>query len=291
MKIGAFYENIATGCAASGVSLKSALKRLKKYELELIYINYQVFTEQKDTLLPVLEELDLQIEGFYHFYDLGRNPEDTSWQEMLDDAAKYHVSSALIIPGMIPDKELEGEYVTNMLSSVRRAAIYGKMKNVKVCMEPFDSLDAPNNSIVGLRDFIYGIPQLYCAFDTGNFALVGDDELKAFETFRYNVCVVHLKDRSREKLNPGDVGKPCKDGSVVYPAPLGSGYIRIKEILDQLKEQNYEGNVIIELYDYQADKMLDGIEQSMKWILNDYVKDMNGGFIDRLWKRMSEAMK
>ena len=54
---------------------------------------------------------------------------------------------------------------------------------------------------------------------------------------------------------PDDKAKICADGSLSYAAETGRGYIHIKEILDLLKEQNYPGNVIVELYDYSPEHM------------------------------------
>ena len=44
------------------------------------------------------------------------------------------------------------------------------------------------------------------------------------------------------------------------------GYIHIKEILDLLKEQKYPGKVIVELYDYSPEHMLEGIGESVSWV-------------------------
>lgn len=57
-----------------------------------------------------------------------------------------------------------------------------------------------------------------------------------------------------------------KDGSPSYAAETGFGYIHIKEILDLLKEQKYPGNVIVELYDYSPEHMLEGIGESVSWV-------------------------
>lgn len=60
--------------------------------------------------------------------------------------------------------------------------------------------------------------------------------------------------------------KICSDGKAVYAEITGSGYIKIREILQRLKEMNYPGNVIVELYDYSKEHMLEGISESVKWV-------------------------
>ena len=93
-----------------------------------------------------------------------------------------------------------------------------------------------------------------------------ENELEAFQLFRDKICTVHLKDRRKEAKYPDDKAKICADGSLSYAAETGRGYIHIKEILDLLKEQNYPGNVIVELYDYSPEHMLEGISESVSWV-------------------------
>ena len=93
-----------------------------------------------------------------------------------------------------------------------------------------------------------------------------EDELEAFRLFRDKLCTVHLKDRRKEARYPDDSAKICADGGLVFAAETGKGYIRIKEILDLLKEQEYSGNVIVELFDYSPEHMLEGIGESVSWV-------------------------
>ena len=72
--------------------------------------------------------------------------------------------------------------------------------------------------------------------------------------------------RIMDQLYPDDKEKICADGSPSYAAETGFGYIHIKEILDLLKEQKYPGNVIVELYDYSPEHMLEGIGESVSWV-------------------------
>lgn len=133
-------------------------------------------------------------------------------------------------------------------------------------MEDFDGLEAPYCTIAGLNDFLTDVPGLACSFDTGNFIMYQENELEAFQLFRDKICTVHLKDRRKEAKYPDDKAIICADGSLSYAAETGRGYIHIKEILDLLKEQNYPGNVIVELYDYSPEHMLEGIGESVSWV-------------------------
>ena len=107
---------------------------------------------------------------------------------------------------------------------------------------------------------------LGCAFDTGNFAAFHEDELEAFELFADRIRTVHLKDRSRTRRHAGDAPFVCADGNPVYACTTGSGYIRIGEILNRLKQRNYSGNVIAELYACDADHVLQDAADSVRWL-------------------------
>ncbi len=69
-----------------------------------------------------------------------------------------------------------------------------------------------------------------------------------------------------------DRAKASADGSLCYAAETGSGYIRMKEIMDLLKEQNYPGNAVIELFDYSPVHMLEGIQESVKWAVSQWAE-------------------
>ena len=107
---------------------------------------------------------------------------------------------------------------------------------------------------------------LGCAFDTGNFAAFNEDELEAFELFADRIRTVHMKDRSRTRRHPGDTPFVCADGKPVYACTTGSGYIRIAEILKRLKERNYGGNVIVELYACDPRFVLEDAAASVRWV-------------------------
>ena len=108
------------------------------------------------------------------------------------------------------------------------------------------------------------IPGLYCCFDTGNLVLHAEDEVDAFRQLSDKVCAMHLKDRSKQPGFPDTIVKICANGDIVYPAPVGSGFIRIGEILDMAEDMP----LIVELYDYSLEHMLDGLRESLDWVSN-----------------------
>ncbi len=266
MKIAAFYENIVYGAEKEQVCIEEVLDELKAQGLQMIYISLESLKEKEEELLQLFREKDLAIEGLHQHFDFGHHPEDESYKEYIDTALRVGAENCLIVPGLFSkeDEENRDEIMENMAGAVKKAVAYGKERGINVCMEDYDSMASPYNCVNGLSYFFEKIPDLKCAFDTGNFVCYKEDEEAAFLKFADKICTVHLKDRSKSAHMQGDVGCVCFDGSSAFSAPVGSGYIHIKEILDGLKRRNYDGNVIVELYGYED--TLKGIKKSIRWV-------------------------
>ena len=265
MRIAAFYENLAEGCAASGVSPEKALKDLQKDGLSLLYLSPESWEKDGERLRPLLEETGIGIEGLHAVCDFTKDPDSSRYREVIDLAASLHAGNVLLIPGFLTSGNTLGA-IRAMTEGMRRAARFGEEKGIPVLMEDYDGLLAPFNSIAGLGYFLREIPSLGCAFDTGNFCMFHEDELLAFGEFADRIRTVHLKDRSRTPFFPGDGFKVASDLEKVYPAPVGYGYIRIAEILDRLRKRGYPGNVIVEHYDVDPREMLGAISLSVRWV-------------------------
>ena len=267
MKIAAFYENIVEGARAAGISLETAVRELMQEGLELLYISGFAYKDSADEIESLLKSTGIGVEGMYMFYNFGEDPEDRSYEELIDTTKRLGGTNVLLIPGMLQPGDPENEKKTdNMIHGMRRAVAYGREKEINVSMEDFDGPDAPFCTIDGLAYFLNHVPGLTCSFDTGNFIMEHEDEMRAFELFKDRICTMHLKDRAKEGRYPDVRSKACKDGALEYPAAVGQGYIRMKEILDRLKEMDYQGNLIVELYDYSPAHMLEGIRESVCWV-------------------------
>lgn len=76
-------------------------------------------------------------------------------------------------------------------------------------------------------------PRIGACADPGHWATSGIVPLDGIRTLRGRIISVHLKDRTA-------VGRPTED------VPFGAGISDIKGILDELKAQNFRGNIAIE---------------------------------------------
>ena len=265
MRIAAFYENIYDGVRATGRRMEDVLSALHEAGLEMLYMTPDSWMRDRRKLSGIMERLNLEIEGMHVFCDFPADPDTSRYRDMINLAADAGAGNLLFIPGMLSTgntlRDLE-----RMTAGMRKAVEYGRKKNLPVLMEDYDGLLSPYNSIAGLHRFLDQVDGLECAFDTGNFVMFHEDELEAFDLFADKIRTVHLKDRSPDPQHEGDTPCVCADGRSVYACTVGSGYIRIAEILKRLKERNYRGNVIAELYACDANCVLQDAVDSVRWL-------------------------
>ena len=265
MKIAVFYENIHDGALASGQRTEDALAALRDAGMEMIYLNPDSWKRDRRELSRTLEKLNLGVEGMHSFCDFAQDPETEQYKELIDLAGEAGAGNLLLIPGMFSTGNTRRD-LDSMVSGMRKAAAYGLEKGLPVLMEDFDGPLAPYNCIAGLQYFFDRVEGLGCAFDTGNFVTFREDELEAFDLFADRIRTVHLKDRSLSRRHAGDTPYRCADGGEVFACRTGTGYIRMAEILKRLKEMNYNGNVIVELYACDPAYVLPEAADSVRWV-------------------------
>lgn len=265
MKIAAFYENILQASRASGISVPEILQRLKDLGMDNIYLTPDSWKMDEEMLRETLPKIGLGIEGMHCWVRFTEDPETTLYQDYIDLALSIGAKNILLIPGMLSGGNTVRD-LERMVAGMKKAVAYGQEKGLPVTMEDFDSVHAPNNCIAGLKYFTDSVPGLAVAFDTGNFAFFQENELEALPLFEDRIATLHLKDRSLEKWNPN--GRPFvrADGSPVYSCPVGSGCIHIREVVDRMKELGYDGGMIAEVGDWGDDRMLEVLEESVRWL-------------------------
>ena len=251
MKIAVFYENLLTACEKEGIMLLEALKLLKEKGLEAVYIEGSNYKRDKEMLSELLPKTGLFIAGMHQHFDFSHNREDESFKEFIDLAKASGADNILPVPGFIPEGEDREALLSNMLFCMERAVRYGKEQGVYVCMEDYDNLYSPINSVKGMDFFFERIPDLKCAYDSGNFCTYNEDSVAALKHFIQRTVLVHIKDRD-VSFREG-CGKPyiSADGTPYYCVPSGTGIMRIREIVNILKENNFDGTLVAELYGYE----------------------------------------
>ncbi len=231
MKIAVFYENIHDGAQAESLRVEDLLAELRNEGMDLLYLTPESWTRDRCWLSASMEKMGLAIEGMHGFCDFPADPDTSRYKEMIDLAVDAGAGNLLIIPGMYSSGNTHRDLAA-MANGIQRAVDYGMKTNLPVLMEDYDGISAPYNCFAGLQYFFDRTEGLGCAFDTGNFVTFREDELAAFDFFADRIRTVHLKDRSTQKQHEGDTPYFCADRTPVYACRIGSGYIRIAEILN-----------------------------------------------------------
>lgn len=265
MNISVFYENLYEGALVSGLPVEEILLQLRNAGMDSIYLTADSWKRDREWLRESLKKLNLRVGGMHAFCDFPSDPETLRYREITDLAVESGADNLLLIPGMLTT----GNTIRDlgcMLEGMKRTAEYGRSVGMPVLMEDFDGLQSPYNCIAGLKYFLDSVEGLGCAFDTGNFVAFHEDELAAFEVFADRIQAVHLKDRSLAPQHKGNTPFVCADGKKAYACSVGSGYIRIPEILQKLRTGNYRGNLIVELYACDPRFFMEDALDSLQWL-------------------------
>ena len=265
MKIAAFYENIYDGVQAAGLSMEDTLSSLRDEGMERLYISIASWKRDGQELKGILQRQHIALEGMHGFCDFPGSPDSDEYREMIDLAADSGAEHLLFVPGMLSGGNTLRD-IQNITEGMKRAVAYGQTKNLPILMEDFDGLLSPYNCVAGLQYFMQQVDGLECAFDTGNFVIFHEDELAAFEMFAPRIRTLHLKDRCTAPRHAGDTPLRCADGTMAYCCTVGSGDIRMAEILERLKKMQYPGNVIAELYCVDPKEVLEDLHKSVRWL-------------------------
>lgn len=122
------------------------MAQLKREGMEKVYISYETLRNDKEkSVLKMLQELELGVEGVYGFFYFDHFPMDDSYKNMIDLAVKVKAQNVLFVPGFITEEDIarEKQIKQNMWTGLKRAVQYGKKQGVAVSIEDFDGLTAP----------------------------------------------------------------------------------------------------------------------------------------------------
>lgn len=265
MKIAVFYENIYDGVQATGQDMENVLARLKNAGMDMLYISADSWRRDRQDLKRQMENVGLTMEGMHAFCDFPKNPHTEAYKELIDLAADSGANNFLIVPGFLSTGNSVRD-LDSIAEGVGKTAAYGKTVGMPVLMEDFDGLTAPYNCMAGLKYFLDAVPDLGCAFDTGNFIMFREDVLSAFDLFADKIQTLHLKDRTSARRHENDTPLTCADGTQTFACAPGSGDVPLEEILKRLKARHYPGNVIAELYCCDPHHVLEDLEWSVRWL-------------------------
>ncbi len=268
MKLSVFYDHILVASEQTGYELLDILKKVNELGIEGVECDIEHIRSCKEELKKKLGEAKIKVASVYGFFDFGNNLDYEKGYTFIDDAAYFRAGRVLVIPGFVEEKEGEVYQMalSNMVDVLNKICDYAETKNIVVTLEDFDHHTAPFSTDEELIWFMERVPKLRCTFDTGNFMYSEVNELKAFELLKDKIVHVHCKDRALVPVS-GEEPTNTIAGRGMYTSPVGYGSIQMKEIVNRLKEINYEGFLAIEHFGSQ--NQIEYIEKSANWILSN----------------------
>ena len=141
------------------------------------------------------------------------------------------------------------QQIKRLVKRFKEAVKVAADHDIKMAIE--NHIDFTGAEILQLLEEV-GSPYLGLNFDTGNFARLLDDPVKAMERLAPYTLATHIKDL---KVNPQ---ASVDDWYFFSTAPVGDGFIDNVALARMLKKAGYQGFLAMELDflhpDYQADE-------------------------------------
>lgn len=270
MKIAVFYDHIEEAARQNHIKpVKNIYKNVRSFGIDAVELDYERAVKEEASLFKNLKEADFSVSCMYGFFDFAHGSTVEDGRRMVDFAEKHDIRRIMLIPGFLKKVEfihfLYQKKLDKMIMALKDICGYAKRRNIMVVLEDFDGKEAPFATAEQLSVFLKRIPDLYCAFDTGNFLYSGEDSLKVLPLFIDRIRHVHCKDRSFT-AKEGEEPKETVDGKKMYSCAVGSGCIQMKEILDQIIASGYDGYLSIEHFG-SLDQLSD-MERSAAYLKN-----------------------
>lgn len=163
----------------------------------------------------------------------------------IDQMEKLSMSFIMLAPEvrMAKSEDELKRMKETLITSLAEVSEYAKGSHVKVTIENQSNLTRADSKTEDIRYILDSVPDLGFVLDSGNFFCIGEDVLKAYDLLSDKIVRVHAKDWEydpygsfvRENI-------PRFNGTVI-----GKGLVPIREILQKLKKDNFDGKVVLEI--------------------------------------------
>lgn len=264
MKKSIFYAHLQSAAQQERCNISVILQKTRSLGYEGLEFDYAEIAKDVHGFQHLLKSHDFHISSVYSFQDFGHELDQHALQCMLDDLALLDCKKVMVIPGFLRNEATRDQELSRMTDALSFLCDAAKDRKIIITLEDFDDCTSPCATTQGLRIFMDQIPDLYFTFDTGNFCYSDEDALVAFESLKDRLMHVHLKDRSRSSLDPGESPILTPAGHPLYPAPVGSGMMPMKEYLMQIQKTGYDDFVTVE--HFGCIRQWEAIQKSMNFL-------------------------
>ena len=181
-----------------------------------------------------------------------REPEKTQEQLMtaLQLAKRLGAPILMVVPGSAEDAEICSHYTKEQMleqavAQYRKAVELAEPYDIRIGFENTPQYFKPLASAEDCLYVLERVPGLGFIYDTANMKVadVLDDEVAYYEKVKSYIIRVHLKD---VVITEQGRMEPCSNGQKLSTVLLGSGTIRLEQILQRLKADGYTGGITME---------------------------------------------
>lgn len=241
-----FYDHIRNAVIQEQLEEQVIFSRLTSAGISGTEIEYQeLIGEEGAALAKKLATGNLPISSVYcTFY--WEDPDKTvDYNEVLNRLEQLDIHNLLAIPGYLKPGQTKEEAHEYYLPFLKQLCKVAGTHGIQVLMEDFDAANSPCGTASDLKWFFDRIPELGCAFDTGNFLYHAEDSFEVLPLFESRIKYVHCKDRSLT-AKPSETPTTSIDGKDMYSSPVGGGVIKMTEIVQSILDSGYAGTFAIE---------------------------------------------
>lgn len=182
----------------------------------------------------------------------------------IDECASLGIDKIMLAP-MVKVADSAEEFAAmreKMVEGYGAMSEYAEGSGVTVTIENQSVPQRADSFIDDCKYIIDRCPKLGFVLDAGNFYCVGDDVLRAYDTFRDRIVHVHVKDWEhhpygriiRQNLPP------------IRSTEMGCGVIPLDTLLSRLKADGYKGSLLLEINGRPFDKAL--VEHDADYLLS-----------------------
>ena len=259
MTIGVYYEHILAAARQRGEALPKLCAAVRAFGYEAV-APQAAHLLRDEALLPMLSREGLRAEGIYERFSFdGTAEEEKRTEQVTAVCERAGARYLLAVLPMLREKEADrssAEYARRreaLAQGLERLCAQAQRRGITVLLEPFDAPLSPTAYSKELLWYFRRIDGLFCAFDTGNPVVCGEDAEKILPALLPYIRIVHAKDRTF--CANGMNGKKTPSGAAVYPAAAGQGDLPLFEILKTLRQSGFDGPVFAEHFEH-ADELL-----------------------------------
>lgn len=245
-RITVFYDHVRNAMRQEGMTFDEIAGLLRDAGISGTEIEYCEIKGLKGRALArKLERAGLKVSSVYCFFRWEQDRPNEDYIKVLKCLQKNRIHNLLVIPGFKLEGESSKESAGKLVGYVRKLCEEAPKYGVKVVMEDFDDKVASFASAEELKWYMDSVPELGCAFDTGNFLYCEEDALDVLPMFIDRIAYVHCKDRSFTPVD-GEDFKETIGGRGMYSSAVGAGVIKMQEIVERILATGYEGPFAIE---------------------------------------------